>query len=247
MPSKDSFKASVLSIGLTKSLFSLFSTFPALDPAEPLFEYCPPEARVHKTDAQYVEVVHTDSTSFVPRAGLGMDLAVGDVDFYPNGGQYMPGCDLKGRFVELKDKNILESVRHVLGCNHMRAIEYTRVFIENISNKSTCLPVAFACQSYELFERGHCSDCGVDGSRCAVMTLDGPERVKKLRGKSDDIVRMYFKTGPRPPFCLYHYNIEVRLVRDPSNSNVQPVAGSLSVLINVGNGKSFKFDLVHER
>ena len=176
-----------------------------------------------------------------------MDLAVGDVDFYPNGGKQMPGCDTKGRFVELRDKNILEGVRVVVACNHMKAIDYTRVFLDNSADQSTCLPIAFACRSYELFERGQCSDCGTDGSQCAVMTLDGADRVKKLRGKSKDIVRMYFKTAPRAPYCLYHYNIEMKLVTDPRNTNVQSVTGTLSILINAENGKLFKFDLTHER
>ena len=71
-----------------------------LDPAGPLFHTVPPNERLDKSDADFVDVVHT--------AGLwiGTDETVGHVDFYPNGGHApQPGChDDIG-----------------LGCSHQRA------------------------------------------------------------------------------------------------------------------------------
>ncbi|XP_003744753.1 pancreatic triacylglycerol lipase [Galendromus occidentalis] len=217
----------------------------SLDPAEPLFEFCPPQARLSNTDAEFVEVVHTDSSSFVPHLGLGMDLAVGDVDFYPNGGQHMPGCNLNDRFVRIQDKNILEGIRTVAACNHMRAIDYVIQFLENSVVNSTCTPIAFACQNYEIFERGYCSDCGSDGSRCAVMSLDDANHNGGLRKKSNDPVRMYFKTGPKSPFCLHHYNIEMKMLRDPKK-RLQEVSGDVTIEIAMARGISRKFELKQE-
>lgn len=59
-----------------------------MDPAMPLFLIVKSD-RLHKNDAVTVDVVHTC-------AGLaGLDDAIGDVDFYPNGGSKpQPGCGL---------------------------------------------------------------------------------------------------------------------------------------------------------
>lgn len=55
-----------------------------LDPAGPLFNIEKPEERLHSNDAIYVETVHTST--------IGFFSPLGDVDFYPNGGQMQPQC-----------------------------------------------------------------------------------------------------------------------------------------------------------
>jgi pancreatic triacylglycerol lipase len=57
------------------------------DPALPLFNYNNVTERLASTDALFVDVIHTC-------AGLlGYDLPIGQVDFYPNGGDHIqPGC-----------------------------------------------------------------------------------------------------------------------------------------------------------
>ena len=62
-----------------------------LDPAGFLFHNVPPSERLDPSDAAFVDVVHS--------AGLwiGMDEAVGHVDFYPNQGHHpQPGCEDEG-------------------------------------------------------------------------------------------------------------------------------------------------------
>ncbi|XP_023950731.1 pancreatic lipase-related protein 2-like [Bicyclus anynana] len=57
-----------------------------LDPAGPLWagnSNC-----LKASDAVYVEVIHSDGSL----VGLGIPYAVGDVDFFPNGGTGQPGC-----------------------------------------------------------------------------------------------------------------------------------------------------------
>ncbi|KAI1891283.1 hypothetical protein AGOR_G00142190 [Albula goreensis] len=58
----------------------------ALDPAGPLFSGTSPEDRLDPTDAQFVDVLHTDSDAF------GLREPLGHIDFYANGGADQPGC-----------------------------------------------------------------------------------------------------------------------------------------------------------
>uniref|UniRef100_A0A182M2A1 Lipase domain-containing protein n=1 Tax=Anopheles culicifacies TaxID=139723 RepID=A0A182M2A1_9DIPT len=57
-----------------------------LDPAGPLFSSKEPKTRLDRTDAEYVEVIHTNG------GALGMYDPIGTADFYPNGGKHQPGC-----------------------------------------------------------------------------------------------------------------------------------------------------------
>uniref|UniRef100_A0A182PC85 Lipase domain-containing protein n=1 Tax=Anopheles epiroticus TaxID=199890 RepID=A0A182PC85_9DIPT len=73
----------------------------ALDPAGPLFGADKPLERVDAQDAMYVEVIHTN------KGLLGHRDALGQADFYPNGGRSQPGC--------------LTNT-----CSHHQAVEYFR-------------------------------------------------------------------------------------------------------------------------
>ncbi|KAK0080967.1 hypothetical protein PV325_013019 [Microctonus aethiopoides] len=57
-----------------------------LDPAGPEFISKPPYRRLDKSDAEFVDVIHTESNA----AGTWQPL--GHVDFYPNSGQEQKGC-----------------------------------------------------------------------------------------------------------------------------------------------------------
>ncbi|KAF5276863.1 hypothetical protein FQA39_LY06414 [Lamprigera yunnana] len=56
-----------------------------LDPAGPLFKFTPENERLSKTDALFVDVIHTDSL-------LGILQNCGQVDFHPNCVYEQPGC-----------------------------------------------------------------------------------------------------------------------------------------------------------
>jgi hypothetical protein len=58
-----------------------------LDPASPAYQTNPPEERLHKSDATFVDVYHTNQGM---KGYLGL---LGHVDFFPNGGgPLQPGC-----------------------------------------------------------------------------------------------------------------------------------------------------------
>eukprot|EP00061_Rhincodon_typus_P018402 g47560.t1 len=81
------------------------SRITGLDPVEPYFQNTPPEVRLDPTDALFVDVIHTDGSSQFPSIAFGMFQACGHVDFYPNGGENMPGCS----------KNILSTILDIDG------------------------------------------------------------------------------------------------------------------------------------
>ena len=96
-----------------------------LDPAEPHFEWAHPITRLDKDDAYYVDVIHTDASPIM-NMGLGMFQTCGHLDFYPNGGKLMNGCD----------RSILGSLAEVL---HMP--------VTNTWHSSVFIP---SCCSYDF-------------------------------------------------------------------------------------------------
>ena len=57
-----------------------------LDPAGPLFQFTGKDGKIYKTDAEIVDIYHTNAGT------LGKSESLGSVDFYPNGGRSQPGC-----------------------------------------------------------------------------------------------------------------------------------------------------------
>lgn len=50
----------------------------AFDPAQPGFEGCPKEVRLDKSDANFVDVIHTSCRPTIPLLGLGLIKPVGN-------------------------------------------------------------------------------------------------------------------------------------------------------------------------
>lgn len=67
------------------------SRISGLDPAGPLFAGRNIAVRLDKSDAGFVDVIHTN-TEVALGLGLGISEECGHIDFYPNGGQSQPGC-----------------------------------------------------------------------------------------------------------------------------------------------------------
>ncbi|GIY73367.1 pancreatic triacylglycerol lipase, partial [Caerostris extrusa] len=65
-----------------------------LDPAGPFFQHAPNKVRLDKTDARFIDILHTNGGGTYIE-GLGIREAIGDLDFYPNGGNRQPGAPIK--------------------------------------------------------------------------------------------------------------------------------------------------------
>ncbi|XP_050677746.1 pancreatic lipase-related protein 3-like [Leptidea sinapis] len=97
-----------------------------LDPAGPCFSNVTLDNRLDKTDAEYVDIIHTNGGI------LGMKDPVGHKDFFPNNGMSQPDCYLST-------------------CDHSRAWE---LYAESINNPRR-FP-ARKCDSWSEFQSGSC-------------------------------------------------------------------------------------------
>ncbi|XP_029343728.1 inactive pancreatic lipase-related protein 1 [Acyrthosiphon pisum] len=125
------------------------SRITAFDPAQPGFEGCPKEVRLDKSDAHFVDVIHTSCRPTVPFLGFGLITPVGHVDIYMNGGFIQPGCTVPPiNEVKLTSISDLAAIpADVLGtwvaCSHGRSFSY---FIESLADNCT-----FWAQKIKLF------------------------------------------------------------------------------------------------
>lgn len=103
-----------------------FFVHSAFDPANPLWGAT--SGRICPTDAEYVEVIHTNA------GNLGLRDPVGGNDFYPNGGARQPGCSFFS-----------------IGCSHSRSYEF---FADSLSWGGY---TAVQCKDYKEMEAGKCS------------------------------------------------------------------------------------------
>ncbi|XP_011495499.1 PREDICTED: uncharacterized protein LOC105360313 [Ceratosolen solmsi marchali] len=172
------------------------SRITGLDPAGPLFESQDPRARLDKTDAHFVDVIHSNGEQLI-LGGLGSWQPMGDVDFYPNGGKMQSGCS--NLFVGAVSDIIWSSpVEGRSLCNHRRAY---KLFTDSISPK--CHFPAFPCESgYEGLLKGECFPCKSQSeTTCGVMGFYSD--VSAARGQ------LYLVTRDEEPFCAHQYQVKV--------------------------------------
>ncbi|PVD19843.1 hypothetical protein C0Q70_20336 [Pomacea canaliculata] len=124
-----------------------------LDPAAPLFETYSERVRLDKSDAAFVDVIHTDAQP-LHEAGVGIRNTLGHVDFFPNGGVNMPGCPAeKINWTKLLTGQIT-TVTSDVACSHNIA---TRYFTASINDNQF---QAFPCASLDAYSKGQCTSCG---------------------------------------------------------------------------------------
>lgn len=180
-----------------------------LDPAAPLFTDTDPIVRLDKTDAHFVDIVHTDANPLM-KGGLGINMRLGHVDFFPNGGFDNPGCNKKFQDV-VKKKTLFLTMQEFLGCNHIRSQQY---FTESIG--SQCPFLGITCDSFESFKDTKCTSCEEPGHTCLRMGYHSQEDYQEQvdlgqlqQGDSPGV--FYLWTGDSKPFCRLHYRITVRV------------------------------------
>ena len=84
-----------------------------LDPAGPAFELARKEVRIDKSDANFVDIIHTNGGN-ENDGFLGMNNAVGHADFFPNGGHTQVGFQTERSFkakgpIKINGSTVLET------------------------------------------------------------------------------------------------------------------------------------------
>ncbi|KAH8289122.1 hypothetical protein KR054_000588 [Drosophila jambulina] len=211
-----------------------------LDPAAPLFTDTDPIVRLDKTDAHFVDVVHTDANPLM-KGGLGINMRLGHVDFFPNGGFDNPGCNKKFQDV-VKKKTLFLTMQEFLGCNHIRSQQY---FTESIG--SECPFLGITCDSFESFKDNKCTSCEEPGHTCLRMGYHSQEDYQEQvdlgqlrQGDSPGV--FYLTTGDRAPFCRLHYRITVRVSGHDESTLHGGEVGILSVQLHGKKSNSKRTD-----
>ncbi|XP_053930026.1 lipase member H isoform X1 [Cuculus canorus] len=181
-----------------------------LDPAGPLYRGKPPSERLDPTDAQFVDVIHSDTD------GLGYGEALGHIDFYPNGGDDQPGCPL----------TIFSGLQY-FKCDHQRSV---LLFMSSL--KQSCNITAYPCSSYRSYRHGKCTSCEPFWPLpCPVLGYYAYEWKSYLTQQSHLGSSMFFNTADKEPFCIYHYFVDI------ITWNKDTRRGTLSIVLVDETGK----------
>ncbi|KAL1488548.1 hypothetical protein ABEB36_015011 [Hypothenemus hampei] len=188
----------------------LIGRITGLDAASPLFRsnhFREKHKKLDRNDAEYVDVLHTDSSPFLTD-GFGLWEPIGHVDFFPNGGQEQPGCtDPKSSIVvtHLEGGNLSRDS----ACSHIRAFH---LFIETIMNKlkmlkknrNYCQFIAYNCPGgLPSYERGHCFPL-IPTMKTNSSLIDRSYKIDEIGQFGEDVRGegiMYFSTRASSPFC----------------------------------------------
>ncbi|EFX80967.1 hypothetical protein DAPPUDRAFT_50682 [Daphnia pulex] len=201
------------------------SRITGLDPAGPLFENYDPRVRLDSTDADLVDVIHSNGEK-IYMGGLGAWAPMGDIDFYPNGGRMQKGCTnlFVGAVSDMIWSSAEENGRSL--CNHRRAY---KLFTDSVV--PGCHFPAFACESYEKLLEGDCFPC-TDAERCSNMGF--------YADKSPGRGIMYLATREEEPFCANQYRVQLQ-----SSTTLQPVTtqGKIELILIGANNFNETFTL----
>ncbi|XP_059048255.1 uncharacterized protein LOC131843600 [Achroia grisella] len=182
--------------GFAGSELRNISRITGLDPAGPLFEFQDPRARLDRSDAKFVDVIHSNGETLI-LGGLGAAQPLGHVDFYPNGGRVQHGCSnlFVGAVSDLVLPWAAPSPEGRSLCNHRRAYKF---FTDSVSPK--CHFPAFPCTNYDTFLEGRCFPCDSQ-RRCGNMGYYADRSLG--RGQ------LYLLTREEEPFCAHQYYVSV--------------------------------------
>uniref|UniRef100_A0A667YG18 Lipoprotein lipase n=1 Tax=Myripristis murdjan TaxID=586833 RepID=A0A667YG18_9TELE len=199
---------------LTKQKISRIT---GLDPAGPTFEHADAESTLSPDDAQFVDVLHTN-TRGSPDRSIGIQRTVGHIDIYPNGGTFQPGCDIQNTLMGIAQAGIkgFQDMAQIVKCSHERSIH---LFIDSLVNTGQ-QSMAYRCNSKEAFNKGLCLSCRKN--RCNKLGYN----VNKVRTPRS--IKMYLKTREMMPYKVFHYQVKVHFFStEELNYKEQPLKISL--------------------
>nr|XP_010591288.1 lipase member H [Loxodonta africana] len=190
-----------------------------LDPAGPSFNGRPPQDRLDPSDAQFVDVIHSDIDA------LGYREPLGNIDFYPNGGLDQPGCP----------QTIFAGIQY-FKCDHQRSMY---LYLSSLSEN--CTITTYPCDSYRDYRDGKCASCGrAPGESCPTVGYYADNWKDYLREKDPPMTKAFFDTAEKKPFCMYHYFVDIITW----NKNVR--RGSITIKLRDKDGKTTESRIDHQ-
>ncbi|XP_006889886.1 PREDICTED: lipase member I [Elephantulus edwardii] len=162
-----------------------------LDPAGPKFSGKPSYGRLHYTDAEFVDVIHSDYD------GLGFKEPLGHIDFYPNGGRKQPGCP----------KSIFSGIEF-FKCDHQRA-----VYLFMASLETQCNFISVPCPSYKKYKTGLCVNCDdfkkLSCPRLGYHADRWKDILKERMKRQSRRTTVFLDTADTNPFCTYYFSLNI--------------------------------------
>uniref|UniRef100_A0A8C5WI63 Triacylglycerol lipase n=1 Tax=Leptobrachium leishanense TaxID=445787 RepID=A0A8C5WI63_9ANUR len=177
------------------------SRITGLSPAGPYFQGTPPEVRLDPTDADFVDVIHTDTSSLIAHLGFkgfGTSQLLGNLDFFPNGGKTMPGCEFHIPFLFHPD-DLWHDGENFIACDHLRSYKY---FTESITNPEGFF--GFLADAYDHFQMGAGFPCPDTGCPSMGYYAD------KYAGITAQNKVFYLDTLADSPYASWRYMISVK-------------------------------------
>ncbi|XP_040848422.1 inactive pancreatic lipase-related protein 1 [Ochotona curzoniae] len=197
-----------------------------LDPVAASFEGTPEEVRLDPSDADFVDVIHTDITPLIPFLGLGMNQMVGHLDFFPNGGENMPGCKKNVLSQIMNIDGVWEGTRDFVACNHLRSYKY---YAESILNPHGF--TAYPCTSYKDFESNKCFPCPAQG--CPQMGHYADKFPNKTQVEQQ---KFFLNTGVARNFARWRYGISITL-------SGRTATGQIKIALFGSKGNTRQYDV----
>ncbi|XP_035213206.1 pancreatic triacylglycerol lipase-like [Stegodyphus dumicola] len=195
-----------------------------LDPAGPFFNGVSEAVRLDKSDASFVDVIHTNVDG-KHLEGYGLKEPIGHADFYPNGGESQPGCGTASSYaVDTNQYDILsytsglaflqrysqrkpqitQEEHRKLYCSHTKACEYFIASVEEPNCKFESSP----CYSWDAYEIGGCGSCFT--TACVRMGLYAA--VDRCEFENEIPLKLYLKTDDSSPFCDFYPSVQHTLI-----------------------------------
>uniref|UniRef100_A0A8C5SXG5 triacylglycerol lipase n=1 Tax=Laticauda laticaudata TaxID=8630 RepID=A0A8C5SXG5_LATLA len=196
-----------------------------LDPAGPMFEGADPSKRLSPDDADFVDVLHTYTRETLG-ISIGIQMPVGHIDIYPNGGDIQPGCGL----TDILGTLALGEIGGLVICEHERSVH---LFVDSLMNKDKP-SFAFQCTDSGRFKKGICLSCRKN--RCNSIGYN----TKKMRNKRNS--KMYLKTRAGMPFKVFHYQLKIHVFSYKSLGKTEP-AFSVTFYGTSGNSEPLPLEV----
>lgn len=206
----------------------------ALDPSGIYFDNTELIVRLDSSDADFVDVIHTDGSSPL-FLGLGSMQSMGHVDYYPNGGKNQPGCPGTARKITTAIFDIVtidaNRFEQRFACSHMASVY---LFLDSIRKESNCKYHAYPCSSHSEFESNKCLKCGQNGCN----------RMGYWSSESTDNGSLYLSTSSlrnTESFCINKYQIQLK----SASQNPTQTRGTFRVYFETQSGiksESILFD-----